>query len=244
MCGTCGCADGTVAAGTGTGTGAARDPAPAHARAHAAATGRTVRLEQAILTHNGSLARLNRDRLAAHRIVAVTLMSSPGAGETTLLTRTISELGGRRAIGVVEGDQERARTIGAPVVRINSGAGCHLDADMVRRGLDTLAPADGSLVMIENVRDLGCPALFDLGERDRVVIAPVTAGADLPLTCPRLFRAARLVLLTKIDLLPHVDFDVERFTACARRVKPRVQVLPVSATRGDGMADWYDWLDT
>lgn len=217
--------------------------------AEKAERGRTVLLEQAILARNDDLAGRNRAWLAERGIVALNLMSSPGAGKTTLLARTIREYGQRRTISVVEGDQEtlldaeRIRATGAPVVQINTGAGCHLDADMLRRGLDTLKPANNSLVVIENVGNLVCPALFDLGERDRVVIMSVTEGADKPLKYPHMFRSAQLVVLNKVDLLPYVDFDVDEFTGYARRMKPGVEVLHVSATRGDGLPDWYDWLD-
>ena len=224
MCATCGCGD-------------------THTHEH-----RTVLLEQDVLAKNDRLAHANRHWLADRRILAVNLMSSPGAGKTTLLERTIRELAGELPVSVIEGDQEtrfdadRIRATGVPAVQINTGAGCHLDADMVARGLRELDPATDSVVVIENVGNLVCPALFDLGEAAKLVVTSVTEGADKPLKYPHMFRAANLVLLNKIDLLPYVDFDVDRFTADARKLNPDIAVLPLSATKGDGIADWLDWL--
>jgi hydrogenase nickel incorporation protein HypB len=175
-------------------------------------------------------------------------VSSPGAGKTTLLERTIRDLGDELAISVIEGDQEtaldaeRIRATGCAVVQINTGSGCHLDAEMVAGGLRKIAPAAGSLLMIENVGNLVCPALFDLGERGKAVIMSVTEGEEKPLKYPHMFRASDVMLLNKIDLLPHVSFDVERCIASARRVNPRLAIFQVSATRGDGLADWYAWF--
>jgi len=209
---------------------------------------RTVAVELDVLAHNDGLAGRNRDRLAELGVVAVNLMSSPGSGKTTLLERTIHDLGVDVPCVVLEGDQEtlidaeRIRSAGARAVQINTGAGCHLDADMVASGLRALAPAAGSLLFVENVGNLVCPALFDLGETARVVIMSVTEGADKPLKYPHMFRTADLVLLTKIDLLPYVDFDVAAFTAGARRARPGVALVPLSATTGTGMDGWYGWL--
>jgi len=175
-------------------------------------------------------------------------MSSPGAGKTTLLERTLRERRGR-PVSVIEGDQEterdaeRIRAAGARAVQINTGAGCHLDAAMISRALTELTPAARSVLFIENVGNLVCPALFDLGERARVVIASVTEGDDKPLKYPHMFRAADVVVLNKIDLLPYVAFDVARFAAHARRVNPRARIMHTSATRGDGLAEWYAWLE-
>ncbi len=209
---------------------------------------RTVLLEQDILAKNDLLAAANRPRLAEQAITAINLMSSPGSGKTTLLERTVRDLAGRRETLVIEGDQEtwldaqRIRSTGSKVVQINTGAGCHLDAEMLDRGLAELAPPDGSLVFVENVGNLVCPALFDLGETARVVIISVTEGADKPAKYPYMFRTADLVLLNKIDLLPYVDFDVDLFLDLIRRVRPGVEMLPVSATRGDGLDAWHNWL--
>ncbi len=209
---------------------------------------RTIVLEREVLAKNDLLAGRNRAWLAEHGILALNLMSSPGSGKTTLLERTLRELAPELSAGVIEGDQEtpldadRLRATGRPVVQINTGAGCHLDADMLARGLASLAPPDGSVVFVENVGNLVCPALFDLGEHRRVVVASVTEGEDKPLKYPGMFRCTDLVLLNKVDLLPHLDFSVEAFAANASTVNPSVHVHPVSATRGTGLDGWYDWL--
>ncbi|MBV8992290.1 MAG: hydrogenase nickel incorporation protein HypB [Pseudonocardiales bacterium] len=219
-----------------------------HGHGHSHSETRTVTLEQAVLARNDALAERNRKWLAERSILAVNLMSSPGAGKTTLLERTIRELGAELQVSVIEGDQEtvldadRIRATGAPAVQINTGSGCHLDAKMLAGGLETLEPPVGSVVLIENVGNLVCPALFDLGEQARVVITSVTEGAEKPQKYPQMFRAADLVLLNKIDLLPYVKFDVDDFLDGARRANPGVEVLQLSATTGDGIADWYGWL--
>jgi hydrogenase nickel incorporation protein HypB len=209
---------------------------------------RTILLEQEILAKNDSLAALNRHNLQERGITAVNLMSSPGSGKTTLLEQTVRVLAGTRETLVIEGDQEtlldaqRIRATGSRVVQINTRAGCHLDAQMLGSGLTELAPPDGSLVFVENVGNLVCPALFDLGETARVVIISVTEGADKPAKYPYMFRTADLVLLNKIDLLPYVEFDVELCLDLITRLKPDAQILQVSATRGDGLAGWHNWL--
>jgi hydrogenase nickel incorporation protein HypB len=215
---------------------------------HAPATARTISFEQAILAKNNRLAAENRAWLAGRGATALNLMSSPGAGKTTLLERTIRDLGTKNVIAVIEGDQEtrrdadRIRSAGARAIQVNTGTGCHLDAQMVSGALRELDPPSGSLLFIENVGNLVCPALFDLGEGARVVIASVTEGEDKPLKYPHMFRSARLVVLNKIDLLPHVAFDVDHFAAAAREVNPEVELLPLSATSGAGLDRWYRWL--
>ena len=211
-----------------------------------AESGRTVILEQKVLAKNDRLAALNREWLAGRGVLAINLMSSPGAGKTTLLERTARELGGRLA--VIEGDQEttldarRIKAAGAAVVQINTGAGCHLDAAMVADGLRVLDPPSGSILVIENVGNLVCPALFDLGEAAKVVISSVTEGADKPAKYPNMFRQADLVLLNKTDLLPYVDFDVRAHAADLRRVSPASLLLQLSAATGEGLSAWFDWL--
>lgn len=223
--------------GHGNGNGAAR----------AGAAGRTVTLEQDVLAKNDELAQHNRSWLRARGTTAVNVMSSPGSGKTTLLERTIVAMR-ELPVSVIEGDQEtlfdaeRIRATGCRVVQINTGAGCHLDAEMFAGGLDRLDPPRDSVVLVENVGNLVCPALFDLGESARVVVMSVTEGADKPLKYPHMFRGADLVLLNKTDLLPHVDFDPRRFTELLRAVNPGVEVHQVSATRGDGMDVWLEWL--
>jgi hydrogenase nickel incorporation protein HypB len=205
-------------------------------------------LEQELLAKNRLLAERNRGWLAGRDILALNLISSPGAGKTTLLERTIRDLGGELPISVIEGDQatlhdaERIQRTGCRVVQINTGAGCHLEAGMTARGLNQLDPPLHSVVLVENVGNLVCPALFDLGEQAKVVIMSVTDGDDKPVKYPHAFRASQVMILNKIDLLPYVQFDVQRCLEFARLVNPRLQVLQLSATRGDGLDNWYAWL--
>jgi hydrogenase nickel incorporation protein HypB len=227
----------------------ARDPH--HPADHVGARGKprtVVELEAQVLAKNDALAARNRAWFAGREILAVNLMSSPGAGKTTLLERTIRDLGHELALFVLEGDQAtdndgaRIRAAGAPVVQINTGTGCHLEADMVARGLMELKPPPGAVVLIENVGNLVCPAMFDLGERAKVAVLSVTEGEDKPLKYPHMFRAAEVMILNKIDLLPYVDFDAERAVACAREVNPDITVLRLSARSGEGLEAWYGWL--
>jgi|SRR6185437_1005931 len=209
---------------------------------------RTIELQQKVLAKNDQLAAVNREWLRGRGILAVNLMSSPGAGKTTLLERTTRDLSERIPISVVEGDQEtaldasRMLRAGSPVVQINTGVGCHLDAEMLAKALRSLDPPAGSIVMIENVGNLVCPALFDLGEQARVVLASTTEGGDKPLKYPHMFRQADLVLLNKTDLLPYIDFDVREYASGLRKVTPDALLLQISATTGEGMHAWYDWL--
>jgi len=210
--------------------------------------GQEITLEQKILAKNDDLARQNRSWLRERGILAVNLMSSPGSGKTTLLERSGRDLAGRLTLAVIEGDQEtaldadRIRAAGSQVVQINTGAGCHLDAAMVGGALRTLDPAPGSVVVIENVGNLVCPALFDLGEAARVVLASVTEGTDKPLKYPQMFRSADLVVITKTDLGPYVDFDVDRFGEYIGQVSPQAMMIQLSSVTGDGLRPWYDWL--
>jgi hydrogenase nickel incorporation protein HypB len=209
---------------------------------------RLVRIEQDILGKNNRYAAANRRWFAEHGILALNLVSSPGSGKTALLTRTLEVLKDEFPAAVIEGDQqtandaERIRATGVRALQINTGKGCHLDAHMVGHALDALTPADGSILFIENVGNLVCPAAFDLGEAHKVVILSVTEGEDKSLKYPDMFHAADLMLLNKMDLLPYLQFDVDRCIDYARRVNPRIKVLRVSAQSGEGMADWYQWL--
>ncbi len=221
---------------------------PAHSHAPGLSQGRMVKIEQDILGANDRYAAANRRRFAEHGVFAVNLVSSPGSGKTTLLVRTIEALREKARLAVIEGDQQtsmdadRIRAGGAPAVQVNTGKGCHLDAHMVGHALERLKLADDSLLLIENVGNLVCPAAFDLGEAHKVVILSVTEGEDKPLKYPDMFHAASLMLLNKVDLLPYVDFDVERCVDYARRVNPRLEVLRVSATGGEGVEEWLAWL--
>ncbi|MGO9132804.1 MAG: hydrogenase nickel incorporation protein HypB [Methylovirgula sp.] len=220
----------------------------AHGHDHHPHAHETVALERAILAKNDRLAERNRGWFEGREILALNLVSSPGAGKTSLLERTIRELKGEMPISVIEGDQqtlndaERIKAAGAPAVQVNTGTGCHLEADMIGRGLAQLRPAFGSVLMIENVGNLVCPAMFDLGEKAKVVVLSVTEGEDKPLKYPHMFKAAALMIVSKIDLLPHVDFDIDRCEALAREVNPDIISIRLSARSGEGMTQWYDWL--
>ncbi|MCU0533523.1 MAG: hydrogenase nickel incorporation protein HypB [Hydrococcus sp. Prado102] len=215
-----------------------------HARMH----GTTINLEQEILSKNDRIADENRQWFQKRQILALNLVSSPGAGKTTLLTRTINDLKSQLPISVIEGDQEtvndaqKIRQTGCQVVQINTGTGCHLEAAMVRRGCLELNPPSNSILAIENVGNLVCPALFDLGEKAKVAILSVTEGEDKPIKYPHMFRASQVMILTKIDLLPYVQFDVDRCLEYARQVNPQIQIFQVSATTGAGLNEWYEWL--
>jgi hydrogenase nickel incorporation protein HypB len=251
VCRTCGCGESDVRVEVLDGPRVAEPDGHPHPHPHPHETqGDVVEIETALLAKNDHLAAHNRAWLAERGIVALNLMSSPGSGKTSLLCRTITELASTRPVAVVEGDQEtrldaeKIRSTGAPVVQINTGAGCHLDADMLARGLAELRPADGSLVFVENVGNLVCPALFDLGEAARVVVVSVTEGEDKPLKYPQMFAVADLVVVNKVDLLPYVDVRLEELIGHCRAVKPGVRVLPLSVTTGEGMGAWRDWLLT
>lgn len=244
MCDSCGCDHGHE------GVTIAMPGRPVATRGdHGHHHGKTLRVEQDVLGKNNHLAAHNREWLAARKILALNLVSSPGSGKTTLLEQTIRRLNGTLPVAVIEGDQqtlldaERIDATGAPVVQVNTGAGCHLDADMVHRALHALEPPDHSLLLIENVGNLVCPALFDLGERAKVVIISVTEGEDKPLKYPAMFAAAELCLINKIDLLPYLDFSVERCMEYARRANPNLIFFSLSARTGDGMDEWLAWLN-
>jgi hydrogenase nickel incorporation protein HypB len=266
MCATCGCSTGAasrigapqVPQGHHQRDNVAHAPPHEHPHDHGDArltaqaistdTTRIQHLEQAVLAKNARMAEQNRAWLQARHVLALNLLSSPGSGKTTLLEQTIRLLGTEHVLSVIEGDQEtlldaeRIRTAGAPVIQVNTGTGCHLDAGMVGRAMQRLDPPERSLLLIENVGNLVCPALFDLGEDAKVVMASVTEGEDKPLKYPHIFRASALLLLNKIDLLPWVPFDVERCIAHARSINPRIEVIQVSGLRGDGVDRWCDWI--
>ena len=276
MCVVCGCADTShkhdhshdhphehghdhvhVAPSTGDlhyGAGSARVSVPGMSQA------RAIQIETTVLGENDRLAAQNRAHFEGHGVVAYNLVSSPGSGKTTLLCATLEALKTRAAglpVAVIEGDQQtsndadRIRATGAPAIQVNTGKGCHLDAQMVADAFARLPlhahshdhdHDHGAVLFIENVGNLVCPAMWDLGERAKVAILSVTEGEDKPIKYPDMFAAARLMVLTKTDLLPHLDFDVPKCIEYARRVNPGIEVLLVSARSGEGLDAWLDWL--
>ncbi len=213
---------------------------------------RLITIERDILAKNDALADINRRRFAGRGVFVLNLMSSPGSGKTTLLTRSLTDLKGRFPVAVIEGDQQtsfdadRIRATGTPAVQVNTGKGCHLDASMVAQAADKLAAeggfAEDGVLFVENVGNLVCPAGFDLGETHRVVVLSVTEGEDKPLKYPDMFVRADLLVVNKIDLLPHLTFDVERMIGYAQRLNPSLAVIQLSATTGQGLEEWYDWI--
>jgi hydrogenase nickel incorporation protein HypB len=263
MCGTCGCADpANEVSMTDTATGhkvvlnGGHDHGHDHDHDHDdhhhghdephvhGPGGEIIPLEVAVLSKNDKFAAQNRGWFEGRGVVALNLVSSPGSGKTTLLEATIRKLAGRISISVIEGDQmtsndaERIKDAGARAIQINTGAGCHLEADMVARAAKTLDPEPGSIVMIENVGNLVCPAMFDLGERMKIAVISTTEGEDKPIKYPHMFRAVELVIINKMDLVPHVDFDEETCRANIAQVNPDVEILCLSAKTGDGMDAW------
>ncbi|MEQ8902429.1 MAG: hydrogenase nickel incorporation protein HypB [Roseovarius sp.] len=260
MCNVCGC-------GTGTVEGQDHDHSHHHHHDHDHAHGdlhfghgpagvevagmsqeRLIEIETDILSKNDRYAAANRARLAALGAFAINLVSSPGSGKTTLLCRTIEALGAQ-PLAVIEGDQQtandadRIRATGAQAVQVNTGKGCHLDGHMVGHAMEHLEIAPASLLFIENVGNLVCPAAFDLGEDCKVAILSVTEGEDKPLKYPDMFTASRLALLNKVDLAPYCDVDLDLYEANLRRVNPGLEVIRVSARTGEGMQSWLNWLE-
>jgi hydrogenase nickel incorporation protein HypB len=208
----------------------------------------SIAVETDILRKNNLLAQRNRGWFEAKGITALNLVSSPGSGKTSLLERTIRELSGQLPVAVIEGDQQtmndanRIQQAGAPVVQVNTGNGCHLDAEMVHRAFRELNPEDGSLLMIENVGNLVCPSLFDLGEAKRIVIMSVTEGEDKPLKYPNMFRSSDLCVINKIDLLPYLDFDLPKAKEYAFQVNHHLEFIELSVKSGEGFDAWISWL--
>lgn len=243
MCGTCGCSEHHHS------YDAEADHSHAHGHEHPSAGQRTViAIEQDILMRNNLLAERNRGYFEARKLFVLNLMSSPGSGKTTLLEETIRRLKGERPIYVIEGDQQtsndadRIAALDVPVFQVNTGTGCHLDAAMVHHAVGHLDPAEGAILFIENVGNLVCPALFDLGENRKVVIVSTTEGDDKPLKYPTIFREAGVCVINKIDLLPYLKADVNVLGGNARRVNERLDVFELSATTGEGLDDWCAWL--
>jgi hydrogenase nickel incorporation protein HypB len=219
------------------------------ASAGAGAT-RLLSVERDILARNDAIAAENRRDFQAAKTLALNLVSSPGSGKTALLVETLKRIGDKYPVAVIEGDQEttadadRIRATGASAIQINTGKGCHLDADLVRTGMSRLGTPTNGILFIENVGNLVCPAAFDLGEAHKVVIVSVTEGEDKPLKYSGMFAASALMVVTKTDLLPHLDFDVDRLIDNARRINPTIGVLKLSAKTGEGMDRWLHWLET
>jgi hydrogenase nickel incorporation protein HypB len=209
---------------------------------------REIDLEKDILHKNDLLAERNRGYFDAKNIFAINLVSSPGSGKTTLLERTIADLKNEISFGVIEGDQQttndadRIAALEIPVIQINTGKGCHLDSEMISKAVKQLSPKDGSLLMIENVGNLVCPAMFDLGENVRVVIISVTEGEDKPIKYPDMFYGSQVCIINKIDLLPYLKFDIEKLKDYAKKVNPNLMFFEVSAYTGEGMESWYNFL--
>ncbi len=244
MCSVCGCGEGEsrIEGHHHYGHG------PAHAHAPGMEQTKMVRIEQDILSKNQTYANANRRLFTEKGILALNLVSSPGSGKTTLLTRTLNALKNDMPLAVIEGDQEtsqdaeRIRATGVPAIQINTGKGCHLDAHQIGHAVEHLSLADKSVLFIENVGNLVCPAAFDLGEAARVAILSVTEGEDKPIKYPDMFHAADLLLINKIDLLPYLDFNLEQCIEYARRVNPGMQILQISATTGEGLDKWHQWI--
>jgi len=219
-----------------------------HDHGHVHSHDRKLEVEQDVLGRNNLMAERNRGYFEAKDILALNLVSSPGSGKTSLLERTIRDQGQHLTFFIIEGDQQsmndanRIEGTGAPVVQVNTGEGCHLDADMVNKAVKKLEVEDGAILMIENVGNLVCPAMFDLGESSRVVIMSVTEGEDKPLKYPYMFRSSDLCIINKTDLLPYLDFDLEQARKYAAQVNPKLEFIELSVKTGDGMDKWYDWL--
>lgn len=221
-----------------------------HEHDHGHSHSREIHVEMDIMHKNDLIAERNRGFFEAKGITAVNMVSSPGSGKTSLLERTIRDAGDRFKFFVIEGDQqtmldaERIDSTGAPVIQVNTGNGCHLDAQMINNAVKQLEVTDRALLMIENVGNLVCPALFDLGESKRVVIMSVTEGEDKPLKYPNMFQTSHLCLVNKSDLLPYLDFNVDKFREYALRVNPNLAFITLSAKTGEGFKDWIEWLST
>lgn len=256
MCDTCGCSqpDGAVTIRKPGEEGHSHphqhehDHTHPHDHSHDHSHSRTIIVETDILAKNNLIAERNRGYFEAKNIFALNLVSSPGSGKTTILEKTISTLKKQITCAVIEGDQqtmndaERIAATGAAVVQVNTGTGCHLDSEMVNQGSKKLNLENNSILFIENVGNLVCPALFDLGEAHKVVIISVTEGDDKPHKYPTMFSVSDLCIINKTDLLPYVDFDVEKCKEYARQVNPNIEFIEMSATKGDGMEKWTNWL--
>ncbi|MDV2989034.1 MAG: hydrogenase nickel incorporation protein HypB [Dehalogenimonas sp.] len=207
-----------------------------------------IKVLKDIMAANSATAEANQSRLDAQGIVGLNIMASPGSGKTTFILRTIDSLGQHLKVGVIEGDlassvdAEKVAQHGSPVVQINTGGGCHLDANQIAAGLDNLPLDTLDIIMIENVGNLVCPSEFKLGEHKRVVILSVPEGDDKPFKYPGMFATADVVVISKIDVLPYFDFDLTKFQQAVSGLNPGVLILPLSARTGEGFEAWIDWL--
>lgn len=207
-----------------------------------------LEVEQNILQHNEVMAARNKGYFEAKNIFALNLVSSPGSGKTALLERTLKDLKNEISFYVIEGDQQtlndanRIAAIDIPVIQINTGKGCHLESDMVYEAVKKLDIQDNSVLMIENVGNLVCPSMFNLGEAKRIVIISTTEGVDKPIKYPDMFHSSDICIINKIDLLPYLDIDVDELKENARKVNPNLDFFEISATKGDGLEAWYTWL--
>lgn len=257
MCGTCGCGEDNHVTYTKPGEESHQKHNHDHSHDHSHGHHhdhthdhhhKEIQLELDVLSKNNMLAERNRGYLEALDIQSLNLVSSPGSGKTSLLERTITDLKDKMSFYIIEGDQQtsndadRIAKAGAPVIQVNTGNGCHLDADMVNHAIKQLKPESHATLFIENVGNLVCPALFDLGESNRVVIISVTEGDDKPIKYPTMFESAQLCIINKTDLLPYVDFDMEKAKAYASRVNPKLEFIELSVKTGEGMNGWYEWL--
>jgi hydrogenase nickel incorporation protein HypB len=219
-----------------------------HTHPHEHAPKKVIDLNMDILSENNRLAERNRGYFEGKHVFCLNLVSSPGSGKTTILEKTIRTLTPSRKLFVIEGDQQTTRDAdrieksGAPAIQINTGTGCHLDARMIHLALKKLEPDNHSILFIENVGNLVCPALFDLGEQKRVLVTSVTEGDDKPLKYPYMFQSSDLCIINKTDLLPYVDFNVDNAMNYARQLNPEIEFILMSAKTEEGMGEWYDWL--
>lgn len=239
MCATCGCGPNS------------HHHDHSHDHSHETSPGKkVVDVEQDILLENNLLAQRNRGFFEGRNILAINLVSSPGSGKTSLLERTLTDLKGELSFAVIEGDQQtandadRIHATGTKVTQINTGKGCHLDAHMVLHAVQGMKLQADSVLFIENVGNLVCPAMFDLGEQERVVVISVTEGEDKPIKYPDMFHSSTLCVINKTDLLPYVKFNVEKAKEYARKVNPKLEIIELSCTSGEGMDQWYEWLKT
>ncbi|PKP34319.1 MAG: hydrogenase accessory protein HypB [Bacteroidetes bacterium HGW-Bacteroidetes-17] len=264
MCGTCGCGDDTVSIkrpGENTNLNGLHPHDHSHdqmhhdhnhdhdhSHSHDDKHKTEIRLEVDILQKNNLLAMKNRGYFEAKNIFTLNLVSSPGSGKTSLLERTIKEKHDEMPFYVIEGDQQtmndanRIEAAGAPAIQVNTGNGCHLEADMIHKAVQKLQPKENSILVIENVGNLVCPSMFDLGESKRVVIISVTEGEDKPIKYPNMFHTSDICIINKTDLLPYVDFNVEKAKEYALQVNHHLEFFELSAKTGEGMDAWYDWL--